>query len=346
MGRQGERHTSVETKRVAIELRKAGVALSKIRAQLQLPERTLRRILTEAKPPAFVVLKRKVGTGGKQSTVSAATLATMKRKLTRIPTLTAKDLKASIPELHQLSVSTIQRLCLKNLALPSRTMAKKPVLTDKMKEKRMAFCRQYGHWTPDQWKKVMFSDESHFEVNCFRRNLCRRPVGSDRFDPLFTKKTVKHPAKVMVWACFSWKGRGAIDFLDKGEMMNGARYLQILDDKLERFMERHRTTHFLQDGAPCHRSKIVMEWFRNRPNIRLIDWPGNSPDLNPIENCWAWMKSQLANCQATSIPQLEEEIMRLWVYRMSDSEYLRNLVMSMPRRLQAVLENGGNATKY
>jgi len=69
---------------------------------------------------------------------------------------------------------------------------------------------------------------------------------------------VKHPAKVMVWACFSWQGRGAIEFLKKGEMMNGARYLQILDDNLERFMERHRTTHFLQDGAPCHRSKIVM----------------------------------------------------------------------------------------
>ena len=103
-------------------------------------------------------------------------------------------------------------------------------------------------------------------------------------------------------------------------------------------------SHF--DGAPCHRSKIVMEWFRKRPNIRLIDWPGNSPDLNPIENCWAWMKSQLKDCQATSIPQLEEEIMRLWVFKMSDSEYLRNLVMSMLRRLQAMLEKGGNATKY
>ena len=103
-------------------------------------------------------------------------------------------------------------------------------------------------------------------------------------------------------------------------------------------------SHF--DAALPASVTIVMEWFRNRPNICLIDWPGNSPDLNPIENCWAWMKSQLKDCQATSIPQLKEEIMRLWVYRMSDSEYLRNLVMSMPRRLQAVMENGGNATKY
>ena len=91
---------------------------------------------------------------------------------------------------------------------------------------------------------------------------------------------------------------------------------------------------------------IVKEWFRQRPNIKLIDWPGNSPDLNPIKNCWAWMKSQLQDCQATSIPQLEEEIMRLWDFKISDSEYLRNLAMSLPRRLQAVLEKGGNANKY
>ncbi len=58
------------------------------------------------------------------------------------------------------------------------------------------------------------------------------------------------------------------------------------------------------------------------------------------------MKGQLENCTATSIPQLKVEIMRLWTLKMDDCQYLRNLVESMPRRLQAVLESGGNATKY
>jgi hypothetical protein len=44
---------------------------------------------------------------------------------------------------------------------------------------------------------------------------------------------VKHPAKVMAWAALSWKGRGPIEFLKKGEMMNGMRYREILDEKLE-----------------------------------------------------------------------------------------------------------------
>jgi hypothetical protein len=79
-------------------------------------------------------------------------------------------------------------------------------------------------------------------------------------------------------------GRGALEFLEKGEMMNGARYRRILDEKLEFFMHQYGTSHFLQDGAPCHKFKIVTQWFNERPNIILIKWPGNSPDLNPIEN--------------------------------------------------------------
>ena len=129
-------------------------------------------------------------------------------------------------------------------------------------------------------------------------------------------------------------------------MMNGVRYRRILDEKLELFMMQHGTTHFLQDGAPCHKSKIVTAWFQERLHISLIDWPGNSPDLNPIENVWAWMKSQLRDSKATSLPQLQREITELWVLRMDNIQYLKNLVESMPRRLQAVIDGNGNLTKY
>ncbi len=220
---------SAEEKHSAIELRKAGVSLTKIRSQLKMSETTLRRILKHPQDhPLFPVPKRKIGTG-KKSTISQPTLTKMRKHLIRDPTLTAKQLKALIPGVQHLSTRSVQRICQKNLALPSRKMAKKPVLTEKMREKRISFCRQYGHWTAEEWKKVMFSDESHFELNTFRRGLCRRPVGSDRFDPRYTRKTVKHPAKVMVWASFSWKGRGEIEFLKKGEMMNGTRYRRLLD---------------------------------------------------------------------------------------------------------------------
>jgi hypothetical protein len=67
-------------------------------------------------------------------------------------------------------------------------------------------------------------------------------------------------------------------------MMNGLRYLKLLHEKLDLFMGLHNTKHFLQDSAPCHKAKIVTAWFNARHHITLINRPGNSPDLNPIEN--------------------------------------------------------------
>ena len=342
----GAKNHAEGTKIAAIAMHKAKVPLKKISATLGIARNTLWRILSHAKKnPTLPLKKRKVGSGRKL-TVDQACLSLMSKHLARKPCLTALQLKLLVPALAHMSIRQIQHICLKRLKLPSQKMAAKPLLTDQMKEKRLVFARAYGHWTAEDWKFVMFSDESHFELQFNRATRCRRPAGSSRFNPLFTKKTVKHPPKVMAWGCFSWKGRGALVFLDQGEMMNGERYRQILDDKLQEFMVRHGMTHFLQDGAPCHRSKLVKNWFSERPDIVLIDWPGNSPDLNPIENCWSWMKHQLRDCQATSIPELKERIMELWCQRMDDIEYLKALVESMPRRLAAVIESGGNVTKY
>jgi hypothetical protein len=189
----------------------------------------------------------------------------------------------------------------------------------------------------------MFSDESHFELifgnHSFR---CRRAKGTDRFDPKFTRKRVLHPPKVMAWGGFSWRERGGLEFLKPGEIMNWTRYRQILEDKLDFFMNQHGTTHFLQGRAPCHRSKVVKDWFAGKPNIELIKWPGTSPDLNPIKNVWAWIKVQLKNSSPTNLEQLKEEILKLWVIRMEDFAYLKNLVEAIPWRLQEVIEQGGN----
>jgi hypothetical protein len=53
----------------------------------------------------------------------------------------------------------------------------------------------------------MFSDESHFELRMGNQGCCcRRSKGSDRFDPKFTRKHVKHPLKIMAWAASAGGG--------------------------------------------------------------------------------------------------------------------------------------------
>jgi DDE superfamily endonuclease len=292
----GVKPFSESQKRAAIELWRAEIPLKKIRGQLQMSERGLRNILAVAyaKNHPEDPIKKKSTNAGRPSKLSLGTLQKIKRHLKRNPSITGKGQKQLIPGLADVSIRSIQKACCDRLKLPSRKMVDKPLLTARMKNDQLEFARRYAHWGVNQWKKVMFSDGSHFQQSFDNHSFhCRRAIGSYKLDPKFTRKRVKHPPKIMAWGCFSWIGWTALESLEPKEMMNGVRYRQVLDDKLEHAMGIHGTTHFLQDGTPFHKSKLVTAWFREHPNIQLNKWPGNSPNLNPIENVWSWMKTQL-----------------------------------------------------
>jgi len=52
----------------------------------------------------------------------------------------------------------------KDSGFPCHKAAKKPLLTESMKKQRIAIAKQHVHWTSEQLKKVIFSDESNFQV--------------------------------------------------------------------------------------------------------------------------------------------------------------------------------------
>ena len=178
---------------------------------------------------------------------------------------------------------------------------------------------------------------------CIRSTVSRvrRPIGSDRCDPKYTQKTVKHPDGVMVWGCFSGhRGRGGLYFLPNNVTMNGVRYVDVLDSHLKNVYCIHECTHFMQDSAPCHKAKLVSAWLK-KEQIEVLQWPGNSPDLNPIENAWNQMKMKLSCKYTSSVLQLREEIKELWVLDM-DIAYFQKLSDSMPTRIQNVIKAKGN----
>ena len=171
-----------------------------------------------------------------------------------------------------------------------------------------------------------------------------RPMGSDRYDTKYTVKTVKFPAGVMVWGCFSGeKGSGGLYFLDKNVNMNGALYIDVLKNHMLPFYEKHENPHFLQDGAPCHRAKRVMEWLTEN-NVSLIEWPGHSPDLNPIENLWNELKRKIGKLSVNTVGAITEKLRVLWDE--TDLDYFKKLSDSMPSRINAVLNVKGEMTKY
>nr|POE72730.1 hypothetical protein CFP56_30669 [Quercus suber] len=68
----------------------------------------------------------------------------------------------------------------------------------------------------------------------------------------------------------------------------------------------------LQDGASSHTARAVQKALE-RANFRVIRLCPYSPDLNPIEHVWAWIKNALRRCHwITTIPEMLAEVTRLW----------------------------------
>ncbi|KAG1704394.1 Dihydroorotate dehydrogenase (quinone), mitochondrial [Nymphon striatum] len=197
--------------------------------------------LTEAASlPTGGTPKRKEGSGGRRKT-SARTDAIMKREVMQNPSLTASELKKKHPDLlNTVSIKTIQHRLQKDLHLPTLRAAKKPMLTEAMKKKRVTFCKKYKNWTPEQWRKVMFSDESTFRLVRAESKVVRRPTTVSRYDPKYTVKTMKHPASLMVWGGFSGNtGRGGLYFLPVNQTMKAITYTDVLENHLLPFWELH-----------------------------------------------------------------------------------------------------------
>ncbi|KAG0720026.1 WD repeat-containing protein 81 [Chionoecetes opilio] len=97
----------------------------------------------------------------------------------------------------------------------------------------------------------------------------------------------------------------------------------------------------MQDSAPAHRSKVVQKFLTDN-NIPVLDWPGNSPDLNPIENAWNEMKKAIAKKRPTNINELKQALTKLWVEM--DLSYFTKLATSMPKRIGMVIQYKGNMT--
>ena len=251
------------------------------------------------------------------------------------------DLPANIDKLP--SARTIRRRLVEG-GFRSYKPAKKPRLSSKNIRDRLAFAKAYQYWTVDQWRSVMFSDETTICQQGTWIRTVRRPPGH-RFRPQYTVPTVRSAPKVMIWGAIAARGRCGLWFCPKGTTITSPVYNGILRDKVQRFLQMRQCNYFQHDGAPCHQSRLNKAWLEaNEINV-LGPWPGNSPDLSPIENCWRIVKEKVAKHAPTSYDDLLDVIKRVWVQEISP-ELTDNLIASMPRRLAGVINAKGGHTKY
>ena len=85
---------------------------------------------------------------------------------------------------------------------------------------------------------------------------------------------------------------GNLVFID--EIMDKMVYLEILKNNLRQsqFKMGLDTFIFQHDRDPKHTAKVITKYLDNK-DINILDWPSQSPNLNPIERIWAYMKIKL-----------------------------------------------------
>jgi transposase len=144
---------------------------------------------------------------GRPRKVTNTLLTMLKRQIEKYLMMTTTEIK-QCAGVGRAVRQQVQRALQKYLKMPSRSAAQKPLLAPKMKKKRLQFAKAYRHFTVDDWRKFMFSDESTFRVIRSTKMKVRCSKESDRGNSKFTMKTVKHPESVMVWGYFSGAGEG------------------------------------------------------------------------------------------------------------------------------------------
>ena len=298
---------------------------------------TVARIIRQFKETGSLTPKRKGKCGRKRKTTPKDD-SYLIRKSKLDPRKTSSDLQKDLASSGvEISASLIRRRLI-SAGRKARRPQKKQLLTLKMQKKRLKWAKKHTNWTVEDWKKVLFSDESHFLVQGQQSRFVRRSP-DEKIRACHINQAVKHPEKKMFWGCFSFEGVGSL-FPVTG-MMNADKYIGVIQQKVVRDMERAFPSGggiFQHDLAPCHAAKKVKKELAEN-HIKVLDWPGNSFDLNPIKNLWNIVKIWLLKKDCTTKDKLIEAIIDVWFRDQEIAENCQKLVESMPRRVTELIKN-------
>ncbi|KAI3630732.1 hypothetical protein MIR68_012167 [Amoeboaphelidium protococcarum] len=248
---------------------------------------------------------------------------TIKRLRDENPSWTIRDIERELPNHLQPGERAVKRTAIsKYLARTGYQyikLKKKQLISERNIAKRLQFCKNGVLEEDLWWMQILWSDETTF-----------RKIPKDR----------------EVHMCFF--GLGPLVALD--DNMNADYYLQILEEFVIPEINAAKEVHgvdltFMQDNAPCHKAMRVMDYLKQQ-GVQTLDWPAQSPDLNPIENLWAILKRKRE--KKYGVPMTRDELIDqvFAVWDEIDEELCKNLATSVYNRLTECIKAYGIQTKY
>ncbi|KHJ95407.1 hypothetical protein OESDEN_04647 [Oesophagostomum dentatum] len=208
------------------------------------------------------------------------------------------------------------------------------LIREQNKQKRLEFCEEMLEQY-ESFEDCVFTDESTVQADCSVKYCFARK--GDRFAQM--RSRAKYPPKLHIWGGISMRGATEVAIFPGNLRMDSAMYCEIIERVFLRFnrIAYHGYAQLVHDNAPQHTSgfttRKLEEW-----KVRTMDWPPESPDLNPVELVWGNMKSYIRK-NARTVNDLRDAVLEYW--RTLTPDVCRNYICGMRKKMERVVEQCG-----
>ena len=332
----------VQTRKRVIVLRRQGCSIRQIHKRLkeegtEVSIRSLQRLCVKFQLMHTV---QDLPRAPKPRLLTPEMVATIEESLRNDDELTSRKLKQKLgenfAELPDVSLATIRRNR-RELGWVCTRPHYCQLIRETNKLKRKEWCQKQLD-NQEKFENVIFTDECTVRLDHHGRLTFRKEK-----ELRALKQRLKHPVKVHIWGGISVRGPTRI-IIFTGKM-NAIRYGKIIEAGLVPFVrtyfpDGHR---LYQDNDPKHSSKYINKLFK----FHGIHWwktPPESPDINPIENCWGSLKQFLRSSYKPTNLQLMDGIEEFW--QSLKPEVCRKYIEYLHKVMPKVVEVDGNPSGF
>lgn len=288
--------------------------------------------------------KRRRGSGRRRTTTPR-----MERLINRVvtvdPSLTCSGIASRLPD--NISRSTLKRR-LKEMGIRSKRRPVGLVLSEVHKSARLTWAMSKCAWREVQWQRVCWSDEASvcLRAKDSRLRLWLR-IGKEAPENLVVPRCQGGGGRLLIWGAIWFGGRSSLHIMR--DNMNGERYAEVLRRYVPEIVQSLGDPAcewlFMEDNATSHKCQTATI-AKQELGVRCLKWPAYSPDLNPIENAWSWLKREVR--RALRVEHTIGDLVGLVQAKWDEmpQHIIDVWVLSMSRRCREVIERKGGCTHY